>query len=193
MNIYILYICARPTSHVNTRGGHAKLFLKSTIAISQFEGRTSAIATPQLLKECCSATATLQFHNRTFFWSPQLQVHNFKSATWEFHFRNFRHIFGRGVAWNYMYFLPLGAFCYSEVFKRTVAWYFWSLFFREPFPYENKLGYESGIRSIHEKHQRTKISCYCPFKASFWFPYKQTVLKIFFVYLLNHPELRKRD
>jgi hypothetical protein len=28
-----------------------------------------------------------------------------------------------------------------------------------------------------EKNQRPKISCYCPFKASFCFPEKQTVLK----------------
>jgi hypothetical protein len=26
-----------------------------------------------------------------------------------------------------------------------------------------------------------KIPCYCPYKASFWFPEKQTVLKIYLV------------
>ncbi len=40
--------------------------------------RTSAIAIPQLLKECCSATVTPQFRNRNFFWSPQLE--SFTSA-----------------------------------------------------------------------------------------------------------------
>jgi hypothetical protein len=47
--------------------GHAQLFFESAIAISQLEGSTSAIAIPQLLKKCCSATATPQFRNRSFF------------------------------------------------------------------------------------------------------------------------------
>jgi hypothetical protein len=37
-----------------------------------------------------------------------------------------------------------------------------------------------------------KISYNFPFKASFWFPEKQTVLEIFLVDFQNHPELRKR-
>jgi hypothetical protein len=41
--------------------------LESAIAIPQLEERTSAIAIPQLLKECCSATATTQFRNCNFF------------------------------------------------------------------------------------------------------------------------------
>jgi hypothetical protein len=34
--------------------------------------------------------------------------------------------------------------------------------------FENILGQESGgqVVSIHEKNQRSKISCYCPFKAT---------------------------
>jgi hypothetical protein len=36
---------------------------------------------------------------------------------------------------------------------------------------------ESG-RFMNKKLE-VKISCYCSFKASFWFPDKQTVLKIF--------------
>ncbi len=79
---------------VNQRWACATFF-ESAIAIPQLEGSTSAIAIPQLLKKCCSAT--LQFRNRNFFWSPQLQVRNFKSATWELQFRNFRHIFR---SWN---------------------------------------------------------------------------------------------
>ncbi len=43
-----------------------------------------------------------------------------------------------------------------------------------------------------KKNWREKISCNCPYKASFWFPEKQTVLKIFLVDFYNHPELRKR-
>jgi hypothetical protein len=39
----------------------------------------------------------------------------------------------------------------------------------------------------------SKKACYCPFKASFLFPEKQTVLKLFLNDFLNHPELRKRD
>jgi hypothetical protein len=34
--------------------------------------------------------------------------------------------------------------------------------------------------------------CNCPFKASFWFPEKQTVLQIFLLDFYNQPELRKR-
>jgi hypothetical protein len=50
-----------------SRGGHAQFFLESAIAIPQFEGSTSAIATLQLLKKCCFATATPQFRNRNCF------------------------------------------------------------------------------------------------------------------------------
>jgi hypothetical protein len=57
------------------RGGHEQLFFESAIAIPQLEESTSAIALPQLLKKCCSATANPQFRNRNF-----LEVHNFKSA-----------------------------------------------------------------------------------------------------------------
>jgi hypothetical protein len=42
------------------------------------------------------------------------EVRNFKSATWELHFRNFRHIFGLGVARNYRYFLPPGVFAFER-------------------------------------------------------------------------------
>ncbi len=57
------------------RGGHAQLVFESAIAIPQLEGSTSAIAIPQLLKKCYSATATPQSQ---FFWesatsSPQLE------------------------------------------------------------------------------------------------------------------------
>jgi hypothetical protein len=50
----------------NGRGGHAQLFFESAIATPQLEGSTSAIAIPQLFKECCSATATPQFRNHNF-------------------------------------------------------------------------------------------------------------------------------
>jgi hypothetical protein len=67
------------------RGGQAQLIFASAIAIPQLEGSTSAIAIPQLLKKCCSATAT-----------PQTQF-VFESATSELHFRNFQCIFGRKI------------------------------------------------------------------------------------------------
>jgi hypothetical protein len=57
--------------------------LKEALLQSQFRN---------FLKKCWSATATPQFHNRNFFWSPQ-----FKSATWELQFCNFWYIFGRGI------------------------------------------------------------------------------------------------
>jgi hypothetical protein len=65
------------------KGGHAQLFLRSSTAIPQLEGRTSAIAIPQLLqlfkeiqlRNCNSATAIFPV------------IHNFKSATSGLHFR----------------------------------------------------------------------------------------------------------
>ncbi len=41
-------------------------------------------ALSQLFKECCSATATLQFCNRNFFFSPQLQLHNSRALLPQF-------------------------------------------------------------------------------------------------------------
>ncbi len=60
------------------------VLLQSAIAIPQLEGSTSAIAIPQLFKKCCSATATLQFRNRNFFLSPQLQVRNLRASLPQF-------------------------------------------------------------------------------------------------------------
>ncbi len=62
---------------VRTRDGHAQLFFESAIAIPQFEGGTSAIAIPQLVKEmllrnCNSAIPKSQFFS---------EVCNLKSAT----------------------------------------------------------------------------------------------------------------
>jgi hypothetical protein len=44
-----------------------------------------------------------------------------------------------------------------------------------------------------KKNRRPKISCYCPFNASFCFPLKQTIVNIVFGLFLKHPEPRKRD
>jgi hypothetical protein len=60
-----------------------QLFFESTIAIPQLEGSPSAIAIPQLLKKCCSATATPQFHQRNFFLisaTSSSQLENFICA-----------------------------------------------------------------------------------------------------------------
>ncbi len=67
------------------RGGQVQLLFESAIAIPQLEGSTSAIAILQplkilLLKSCNSAIAIFS------------EVRNFKSATWELHFRNIWHI-----------------------------------------------------------------------------------------------------
>jgi hypothetical protein len=67
-----------PGDGQTSRGGQAQLILASAIAIPQLKGSTSAIAIPQLLKKCCSATATPQFRKRNLFLSPQLQ--SFTSA-----------------------------------------------------------------------------------------------------------------
>ncbi len=84
-----------------------------------------------IYKEMLSATATPQFRNCNFF----SEVCNFKSATWELYFRNFRHIFDRGVALNFIFFSHhVFFFCYWEDFKESVARDFWPLFFRESTP-----------------------------------------------------------
>jgi hypothetical protein len=103
-------------SHVLYRGGHAQLFLESAIAISQLEGRTSAIAIPQLLKKCCSATATPHFRNCNFFLSLQLQVRNLRASRPQFP----AYFWPRSCLKLYFFLLP-GVFCYSEDFKGTVA------------------------------------------------------------------------
>ncbi len=54
--------------------------LKEALAQSQFRN---------LLKKCCSATATPQFRNRNFILSPHLQVRDSAAIFW--------HIFGRGI------------------------------------------------------------------------------------------------
>ncbi len=63
---------------MGTRGGHAQLFFESAIAIPQLEGSTSSIAILQLLKKCCSATATpqSQFFLKSATSSPQLESFN---------------------------------------------------------------------------------------------------------------------
>ncbi len=77
------------------RGGHAQLFLESAIAIPQLEGRTSAIAISQLLKECCSTTATPQFHNLRVS-PPQFPAYFWPRSSLKLHI-----------------FLTPGVFCYS--------------------------------------------------------------------------------
>ncbi len=62
---------------VLSRGGHAQLFLSPR---SQFSNLKEAI--PQLFKDL--QPATLQFCNRNYFWSPQLQVRNLRTSLPQF-------------------------------------------------------------------------------------------------------------
>ncbi len=139
-----------------------------------FRNRNSATFKEMLLRNCNSAIPQSQFFP--------------KSATWELHFRNFRHILGHGVAWNLIFFTTR---CFSLLrgFKETVAQDFQPLFLPwinpiwTPESYSKRslnsvsnsntpnLGYESEIHmgSIHTKNRRPIISCYCPFNASFCF------------------------
>jgi hypothetical protein len=60
------------------RGGHAKLFFESAITIPQLEGRTSAIAIPDLLKEKLlsirnSAIPQSQFFLKSATSKPKLE------------------------------------------------------------------------------------------------------------------------
>ncbi len=83
--------------HLPTRGGHAQLFFgvrnrNSATWRKNFRNRNSATFKGMLLRNHNSAIPQSQFF--------------LKSTTWEFHFRNFRHIFGRGVTGNYIFFTP---------------------------------------------------------------------------------------
>jgi hypothetical protein len=80
-------------------------FFESAIAIPQLEGSPSAIAILQLFKAMllCNRNSAIAFFS---------EIRIFKSATSDLHFRNFQHIFVRGLALNYIFFLPPGVFCY---------------------------------------------------------------------------------
>jgi hypothetical protein len=97
---------------VLNRGGPAQLFFESAIATPQLEGSTSAIAIPQLFKECCSAIATPQFRNRNFFWSPQLQVRSLRALLPQFSADVWH-----GVAWNYIFFYHQVFFAIERILK----------------------------------------------------------------------------
>ncbi len=119
------------------------------------------------LKQCWSATATPLFRNRKFFWSPQLQVHNLRAS-----FPQFSTYFRLWNSKKLYIFLPPGVFSFERFYRDSSTRFSASEICLEWFDTPN-LWYESGIHmgSIHvKKNQRPKISCYCPFKASFWFP-----------------------
>ncbi len=70
-------IFSSASSEIN-KGGHAQLFYEPTIAIPQLEGRTSAIAIPQLFKEillrnCNSTIPQSQFFLMSATSSPQVK------------------------------------------------------------------------------------------------------------------------
>jgi hypothetical protein len=103
--------------------------------------------------------------HKQLFLSPQSQFRNLKKALLQSQFRNFL----RNVALqpqlrnrNFLEVPTLNP--QPESFTSAI----FGLFF----------GRE--IRSIHEKKSEVKISCNC-FKASFCFPEKQTVLKLFLI------------
>jgi hypothetical protein len=87
------YGCSWPLSEVGTRNfflSPQSQFrnLKETLPKSQFRN---------FLKKCCSSTATPQLQLRNSAIAIFSDVRNFKSTTWELHFRNFRHIFGHKI------------------------------------------------------------------------------------------------
>jgi hypothetical protein len=60
-----------------------------------------------------------------------------------------------------------GVFCFLDDFKGTAAQDLWPLFFRESTKYKNNLGYELGIRLIHEKNQSFKNLVLLSLKGKF--------------------------
>jgi hypothetical protein len=111
---------------------------------------------------------------RNFSLSPQSQFRNLKKAPPQSQFRNFwRNVVPQPQLRN----SAIAIFSEVRNFKSAT----WELQFRN---FRHIFG--RGNWSIHgEKNQRSKLLCYCPFKASFRFPEKQRILKIFFFLLLK--------
>ncbi len=107
-----IHICNAGTSFctflyeqcVFTRGGHVQLFFESAIATPQLEGSTSASQFRNFLKNVAPQP---QLRNSAIVIFSE--VLNFKSATWELHFRNSWQIFGIEQL-EIIYFLPPGVF-----------------------------------------------------------------------------------
>jgi hypothetical protein len=99
---------------------------------------------------------------RNFFLSPQLQFRNLKEALLQSQFLNFLKTCCSAIPQSQSATSSLQL----ESFTSSILSYFWSC---------------CGIRLIHEKKSEKKILCYCPFNTSFWFPEKQTVVKILLV------------
>ncbi len=79
---------------------------------SQFRNLKEALLQSQFRNFLRNVAPQPQFRNRNFFRSPQLQVRNLS-----LHFRNFRNIFGRGVAWNYIFFYHQVFFVIERILK----------------------------------------------------------------------------
>ncbi len=81
------------TVPVTRRGGHAQLFF--LIPQSQFRNLQEALPQSQFCNIYRNVAPQLQLPNSAI--AIFSDVRNFKSATWELHFRNFWHIFGCGI------------------------------------------------------------------------------------------------
>ncbi len=107
---------------------------------------------------------------RNFFLSPQSQFHNLKEALPQSQFRNFLkkccsatatpQLRNRNFVWS------------PELQVRNL---------RASIPQFSAYFCPWNPVNSWRKNRRQKISCYCPFKASFCFPEKQRILKIFLV------------
>ncbi len=90
-------VISKLKKYIFSRGGHAKLFFRSAIAIAQLEGCTSAIAIPQLFKELlirnCNSAITI-------FLYLQVQV---RKLSWLF--RNFFNTIVRNCRSNIVIFI----------------------------------------------------------------------------------------
>ncbi len=69
---------------------------------SQFRNLKEALPQSQFRKFLRNVAPQPQFRSSEI--AIFSEVRNFKSATWDLHFRNFRHMFRSGVAWNYIFF-----------------------------------------------------------------------------------------
>jgi hypothetical protein len=112
-DLTIYNLCCYPSSggQLLPEVGARNIFWSSQ---SQFHNLKEERPQSQFCNYLRNAAPQPQFHNSAI--AIFSEVRNFISVTWEFHFRYFRHIFGRGVAWNYI-FLPQVFLAITRIIK----------------------------------------------------------------------------
>ncbi len=99
VHFIIIHLEQDQASDLNPEVGTRKFFLSPQ---SQFRNLKEALPQSQFRNFSRNLAPQPQLRNSAIAIFSEVQ--NFKSATLELHFRNFRHIFGHEVAKNYIFF-----------------------------------------------------------------------------------------